>query len=172
VRSEPDLRAENLVLEPLVAEHAGALYEALRDERLYAYVPQQPPVSREALEDRFRALSTRRSPDGQELWLNWAVKGERGDYVGWVQATVRGDRADIAYIIFPTFWRRGYAFQASRRVLQHLADDRSVRVASATVDTENVASIRLLESLGFTRLGTRPASDMPKRLEHHYERRL
>jgi [ribosomal protein S5]-alanine N-acetyltransferase len=167
-----DLVTDDLILEPLVAEHAGALYEPLRDERLYSYVPQRPPASREALKDRFGALSWRRSPDGSELWLNWAVKLKRDGYIGWLQATVLGDRADIAYIIFSAFWRKGYGSQACRRLLQHLADDHSVAVACATVDTENAASIHLLESLGFARLLTQPASDMPNRLEHCYEKPL
>lgn len=92
--------------------------------------------------------------------------------MGWLQATLRGDHADVAYIIFPAFWRLGYASHACQRLLQHLADEHAIHLASATVDTENSASIRLLESLGFTRVSTQPASDMPDRLEHRYEKRL
>ena len=168
----PRLETDALILEPLVSAHAPLIYDALCDERIYAYIAQRPPESLETLAQRFHSLSSRRSPDGNQLWLNWVMRGKQGGYAGWLQATVQGEEADIAYIVFPKFWRLGFASQACRKLLEHLASELDVRRASATVDTENAASIRLLEALGFTRTSTQPATDMPGRLEHLYAKRL
>ncbi len=42
---EEVLETPRLLLEPLRAEHAGALFPLFRDARLYEFVPQDPPVS-------------------------------------------------------------------------------------------------------------------------------
>lgn len=68
------LESEGLVLEPLAASHARSLYPSLLDERLYRYIPQDPPVSEQALRERYCRLETRQSPDGREVWLNWAMR--------------------------------------------------------------------------------------------------
>jgi RimJ/RimL family protein N-acetyltransferase len=173
MKGEAILTTVDLALEPLLPSHAVELYDGLRDDRIYLHIPQSPPASQAALMERFLKLSARRSPDGRELWLNWALRRKDGECVGWVQATVHGDRsALVAWIVFPTFWRKGYATQACRQMLDYLRAECDVVDAIATVDAENVASIRLLEKLGFARVSTEKAADMEKRLEHRYEKML
>lgn len=147
------IESPRLTFEPLVPSHASRLYEPFLDPELYLYIPQEPPVSLERLAARYALLEARRSPDGVEVWLNWAIRLRNSDcYVGVIQATVFPDRsAQAAYFIFRPHWRRGYAKEACARILEHLAMDYGVERVWADVDTRNVASIRLLESLGFQR---------------------
>jgi RimJ/RimL family protein N-acetyltransferase len=171
---ERPLETPRLLLEPLVADHATALFEALQHPNLYTYIPQDPLSSLEALKIRYAALSTRHSPDGQEDWLNWALRQrERGAYVGTVQATMRADHtALLAYMIFPAFWRQGYAREGCARVLTHLFEDYRVSRVAAEIDTRNTASIQLVESLGFARVATTPGADFFKGAtsdEYRYE---
>jgi [ribosomal protein S5]-alanine N-acetyltransferase len=140
-----------LRLEPLLPEHADAMFEGLRDRRLYAYTPDDPPASVDALRARYERLATRRSPDGSEDWLNWAIADRRsGAYLGYAQATVRGDAsASVAYVLFADAWGNGYAREAMRAVLRHLAERHGCRRADASVEPENGRSIAVLEALGF-----------------------
>lgn len=163
---DPELPLETprMLLEPLVIGHATALFEALQAADLYTYIPQNPPSALEALTARFEALSSRRSPDGREVWLNWALRQRTaGAYVGTVQATVHADHsALLAYMIFPAFWRQGYAREACARVLTHLFEDYRVSQVAAEIDTRNTSSIQLVEALGFTRVATTPGADFFK----------
>jgi [ribosomal protein S5]-alanine N-acetyltransferase len=177
-RIDPELPLETarLLLEPLVVGHAAALFEAIQSPNLYTYIPQNPPSSPEALKTRFEALSGRRSPDGHEDWLNWALhQRTTGVYVGTVQATIRADQtALLAYMIFVPFWRQGYARESCARVLAHLFEDYHVSRVAAEIDTRNTASIRLVEALGFTRVATTPGADFFKGAtsdEYRYELR-
>ena len=71
---------------------------------------------------------------------------------GQFQATVHKDHtADIAYIVFPDYWGRGYAKEACRRIITYLFEDMRCAVVSVLIDTENVKSVRLVEALGFIR---------------------
>ena len=92
VDTEAVLQTPRLVIEPLLPAHAVRLYEGLQDERLYEYIPQDPPASPRALEDRYLSLSSRCSPDNREAWLNWALRTRRsGGYAGVLEATVHED---------------------------------------------------------------------------------
>ena len=158
------LVTERLILEPLVVSHAQTLYPLLRDERLYTYIPEEPPVSADALAARYQRLEARRSPDNQQVWLNWAARLRAGSsYAGWFQATIIPDQAALlAYMIFPSQQGQGYAREGGRRVIEHLARDHGVRLVVAEIDTRNRASSGGVEALGFVRVAERPAADFFK----------
>ena len=153
----------------MIPAHAALLFEGLQDERLYRYYAGHPPATLEELEKRYEGWSTRRSPDGTQIWLNYAVRRDDGAYVGWVQASIADAGATIGYDIFPEFWRKGYGKAACAALIGILAEEYRVQRIGATVDEGNVASIRLLESLGFSPVWTGPSDDMPGRTDRRYE---
>ena len=150
-RANAPLRSARLQLEPLRQGHAAALFELLADPALYTWIDHGPPASLQRLQDVYRQLEDRRSPDGQELWLNWALF-EGVAPLGYVQASVLADgRAWVAYVLGRAAWGRGYAAEAVAVMLQHLAGTLEVRQAMAMVEQDNARSIALLRRLGFHR---------------------
>ena len=141
------IRTSRLVLEPLTVAHAPAMFEVLRDPLLYRYLDDPPPPSLEHLQSVYAKLEARRSPDGREIWLNWIVVCDAP--IGFVQATISGGDADVAYVLRSAHWGQGYAFEAMTAMLEHLAASYDVRRFFATVEEQNERSIRLLERLGF-----------------------
>ena len=101
---------------------------------------------RKASEGEFES---RRSADGSEQWLNWVVRLASGEPIGYVQASVRGSQAGIAYVLGSRYWGRGYARKAVAAMLSELAYQYDVRVATAVLKTRNERSRRLLDRLGF-----------------------
>ncbi len=159
-----ELETERLQLEPLVRAHAVELFELLSDECLYRFIPQDPFPTREALAARYRRLETRASSDGKEVWLNWAVRlKSSGACIGRVEATVRQDlSAQLAYELGVPHWGKGCATEACRRVLRMLFEEFGVMEVVAEVDTRNLASIRLLDRLGFQRGALKENADVFK----------
>jgi ribosomal-protein-alanine N-acetyltransferase len=152
-----------LALAPLVAAHADALYPILADPRQLEYLDQGAPASLEVLRERYRKLEARRSADGREFWLNWAIVArELGpDAIGFVQATVLEDgRAWAAYEVGHAWWGRGFATEATRAMLEHLEAAYAVTQFMATVDRRNERSWRLLERLAFRRADAQDAAAM------------
>jgi RimJ/RimL family protein N-acetyltransferase len=153
--SVDQLETERLVLEPLVQEHAEKLFALLSDERLYEYLDADPPESTSVLEHRYRRWSAGRSPDGSEEWLNWAARIRGTDeYVGWFQATIGEDEAQIAYLVFVPYQRLGYALEASEAVIRHLTADHHVKKIRATAEPRNKASVELAKALGLSVIDT------------------
>lgn len=156
----PALYTSRLYLAPQLADHAAVMMQVLGDARVHAFIPSDPPASEATLQERFARLSSRLSPDGREYWLNWVVF--RGDEaVGTVQATVVlvEKRADIAYLFHPRFLGFGYATEAVEKMLEHLSDDLHVDCFAAAIDTRNRASQKLVERLGFVRVGEIKGAD-------------
>ncbi len=148
---EPRLETPRLLLEPINAWHGEPMFAGLKDPQLYIYTSDEPPSSVRALSHRYEALESRRSPERDELWLNWAVLDRTKGYAGYMQATVKSDSTSLAaWRIFTPFQRGGIAWEAAQAMLDHLAGI-GVSEAIAFIDTRNAASIRLAEKLGFTR---------------------
>jgi RimJ/RimL family protein N-acetyltransferase len=157
------LHTSRLVLEPLLAAHADALYPMLCDPRQLEYLDHGAPASLDALRERHRKLESRRSADGCEHWLNWAIVLREGNAgaIGFVQATVLDDhRAWIAYQVATARWGQGLASEATRAMVEHLIAHYAVTQCLATVDQRNQRSWRLLERLGFARADAAQAMAM------------
>ena len=67
-----------------------------------------------------------------------------------VDANVKmhGVATNLGYYIFTPHWRKGYAFEACSRVMEHLVDH-GAHTVFATVTVGNLASKKLLLKLGF-----------------------
>ncbi len=147
----PVLYGRLVTLEPLVAAHAADLFPLLSDSELWRYEDDGAPRSAVALKARYAAWQTRRSPDGTQRWLNWAVRVAPQGIVGNVQATVYDDslEAAVGYMLGRRFWSNGWGTDAIGAVIAHLRDGLRLRRVLAVVDDRNAASLRLLEKLGF-----------------------
>ena len=143
------LTTDQLVLEPLTRDHAEAMYEVLRDPRLFTYLDYGPPPSAEHLLGVYEELEARVSPDGSQLWLNWAVRPRGAAPVGFVQATVAGADAWVAYVLAREYWGRGFAAEATQAVIDHMRSACGVTRFLATTEAQNERSLRLLLRLGF-----------------------
>lgn len=146
-----DIQTARLRLEPLCEKHADIVFEDLCDLRIYRFIADEPPESRDALHKRYRFLQAGRSPDGSEHWLNWiAYRRDTERPVGCFQASIRpGHPSSVAYIVFPKYWRRGYAREAMTFLGRYLFATYDIPVLVAEMDTRNEASVGLVSALGF-----------------------
>jgi ribosomal-protein-alanine N-acetyltransferase len=145
----PDLQGACVLLQPLRETHAAALSRVLRDPELWRFMDDASPTSEAALAERYRRLESRRSPDNLQYWLNWAIVVPT-EVIGFVQATVTNEAADIAYVIGREYQSRGHATDAVRAMLAFVEEALGVTTEYATVDARNKPSRMLLERLGFT----------------------
>ncbi|WP_342238181.1 GNAT family N-acetyltransferase [Inquilinus sp. OTU3971] len=152
--AETSIAAGELRLEPLRPDHAERLFDGLADPTLYRFIPQEPPADATALRARFERLAARRSPAGDQAWLNWAIRLADDSYAGLVEATVDSTGAtDIAYFVLRRCQGCGIGRRAVGAVVEALAAEPAVTAIGASIDTRNAASVALVEALGFERTG-------------------
>ena len=126
------------------------LFAVLQDPAIYAFLDESAPASLLALEARYARMAARKSPDGTQRWLNWAISEREGPPCGYVQATVLQDgRAWVAYVLAPDRWGRGLATRATRAMIGYLEGTLGVVRCMASVDARNARSIALLRRLAF-----------------------
>lgn len=149
------LETDSLRLTPMVECDADALFRLLKDPEVHVFTGGHPPASADDVRVRIRRRESRRSPAGDELWLNWTLRLKADQSVaGYVQAGVTKGKADLAWVVGVPFQRRGYASEASRRVLQWLRDDLGVHEVHANIHPDHVASHRVARNIGLCNSGT------------------
>ena len=147
--SELVIATERLELNPIRRDDADRLFAILSDSALYAYTGQIFPTSRAALRELFTEREKRRSPDGGELWLNWAMnKRSPGEAVGYMQATVTALGAHTAWVVGTKWQGLGYATEAAKAVVKWLWSIGVERV-QANIHPAHVASRRVASKVGF-----------------------
>lgn len=145
------LATDRLILEPLRLSHADEMVSVLEDDLLYEYIGGAAP-SRDALVARYAQQIRGPGQDGGH-WFNWIVRRtDTGDAVGYVQATVIDDRADVAWLVGVDHQRRGFAREAADAMFGWLAEQ-GVGEFSAHIAIGHVASARVAEQLGMERTG-------------------
>jgi ribosomal-protein-alanine N-acetyltransferase len=150
----PVLRTPRLVLRPLVAADAPALFRFRSDpvEQQYNDRPLGSPDDAHALLDR---LAAEHANDGA---VHWGLTLREDDVVvgllGYNYWARPHRRAGVGYDLSRRLWGRGLASEAMTAVLDHGFGAMGLNRVEAHTDAENAASIRMLERLGFWREGT------------------
>ncbi|TDD63496.1 N-acetyltransferase [Kribbella antibiotica] len=141
-------RLRLLPLEPRYAEQMAAV---LADPALYAFTGGEPPTV-EALQARYeRQVAGPAKSDEHRIdehWLNWVI--QVGDeLIGYVQSTVTGRTAEIAWVIGTAWQGHGYAKEAAVGLADRLrAQD--LRVI-AHIHPDHGASTAVAAAVGLTR---------------------
>jgi RimJ/RimL family protein N-acetyltransferase len=146
------LETERLQLVPLSADDADEMVEVLSDPALYAFTGGEPPSLVE-LRARYERQARGAPPDGSEVWANWIVRlRDGGAAVGYVQASVGEEGADLAWVIGTPWQGHGHAGEAALAAAAFL---REVGAAPLTahVHPSHEASQRVAARIGLTRTG-------------------
>ncbi len=89
--------------------------------------------------------------------FQWAITADGDDHLVGTVTLVDWDRAnrrcEIGFILNPSAWGRGLATDAVRTVIRWAREHMEIHRVEADVEPPNVASLKLLERLGFEREG-------------------
>lgn len=149
--SELILGSRRLELRPIRREDAQKLFPVLSDPALYEYTGDTPPASVDVLAALYASRETRRSPDGDELWLNWLIQlRESAAVIGYMQASVGTSAADLAWVVAVPWQGAGFATEAAQAVINWL---RRLGVArlQARINPRHTASQKVAIRSGFQR---------------------
>jgi RimJ/RimL family protein N-acetyltransferase len=145
------IETERLVLRPLDVNDAGEMVSVLADGSLYEFTGGGPPTL-DALTELYRR-QTAGSGNPAECWCNWVMRTKLdGRAVGFVQATVVGRVADVAWVVGVNDQGRGLATEAATATGKWLADNGVCRVV-AHIHPRHTASQAVARRIGLVRTG-------------------
>lgn len=150
----PVLETGRLLLRGLEDGDVDALYEVNADPQVARYLPR--PAMR-AREEAVAMLERCRRYVAEGTGLTWgvALKPE-GRVIGTVVLFDFNEQcayAQTGYVLGRAHWGRGLMHEAMTRLVEHAFGAMDLRRLEADVDPRNLASLRVVERLGFVREG-------------------
>ena len=152
--NSPELRTERMRLTPLRPADAEEMVKVLADPAMYAFTGGEPPGLPD-LQRRYRAQIVGPSEPGA-TWHNWILRladaetevdAEAEVAVGYVQATVAGDAADVAWVVGTSWQRQGLAAEAAMAMCRWLRQA-GVERLTAHIHPDHQASARVASAIG------------------------
>jgi len=162
------LETERLVVREWEPEDAGAAFAMCGDAEVMRYIGDGRPWADEArarawIESMCRAYAERG-------WSRWAVvEKASGEVVGscGYGLPYGTDELDFGYMFGRAHWGKGYATEAARACLRYGFEELGFEEIPASVDPRHLASICILEKLGFEYRGMRRFGDDDEDSAHY-----
>ena len=104
------MAASPIIVEPLLIEHLPALATVLRNEAVYKHIGGEVPSLEDFILGLTRALAGPPADRPSERWLNYLMRDAiSSKVIGRLESTVTPGKAEVAFLLDPTLWGRGYA---------------------------------------------------------------
>ena len=151
------MESERLTYAALGADDIDAFHGLIQDDHVRRYLLDGELFPREWSADRIGDSRRLFEQRGVGLWL--ARDTSTGALVGFCGFLDTGaEHPELVYALPERFTGKGYATEMARASIAEARRHPDFATIFAAVDEENVASVRVLDKLGFQRTGTRPGS--------------
>ena len=140
-----EIRTERLVLRRPRVDDLDAMFEIMSNPAAMRYWSTLPHADRDVTRPWLDKKIARNADGGENYFieLDGRVIGEVG----------AGRLPDFGFMIHPDFWGRGFATEASIAFIAYAFRNTAATELLADVDPRNVASLRVLDRLGFAETG-------------------
>ncbi len=147
--------SNRITLEPLGLKYLETVHEYasdLENTRYMVHLPNETIEETRAFLEQKEAEWEKEVPESYEFAV---LLGEV--HIGAVCAYLNEERteAEIGWIINKNYWRKGYAVEAAKLLLDFCKKEINIHKFTAVCDTENVGSYRVMEKLGMKRVCVR-----------------
>jgi [ribosomal protein S5]-alanine N-acetyltransferase len=151
------MRSERLTFSPVSPTTIDDLHALVQDDHVRRYLMDGDALPREWTEERVRDSVNLFARRGVGLWL--AHSGATADLVGFcgfLEVPSVHSEPQLVYAMFERFTGGGLGTEMARAAIAEARRHQGFATIIASADEANVASIRILEKLGFKRVGTCP----------------
>lgn len=143
-----EIRTERLVLKPLGPEFLESTCEYSLDIENTRYMMYLPDESAEETK-RFLTAVEQEWKKEKPKFFEFAVT-LNDKHIGAVSIDFFDDfqSGELGWIIAKDYWRKGYAYEASKAVVETCRKTMNVKKFFAHCDSENIASMSVMKKLG------------------------
>jgi RimJ/RimL family protein N-acetyltransferase len=156
------LQTDRLYFREFTTGDAPLLYQLNSDPDVLKYVHEEPLKT---LEQAHEKLVTGILPQYREYgYGRWAVFLKNQDiFIGWCGLKYRAERqeTDLGYRFMKKYWGQGYATEAARASLAYGCNQLKIKCITAMAHVENLASLRIIENIGFRFAGEETVETCP-----------
>ena len=153
------MRSERLTYRPVEPRDLEAFHGLVQDPHVRRYMMDGNVFPAAWSEGHIRASQARFERLGVGLWLAHDVgTGELVGFCGVLVLPEVHDEPELLYALPERFAGRGLATEMARAAIAEARARGAMREIIASVDAVNAASVRVLEKLGFARVGVKPGA--------------
>jgi ribosomal-protein-alanine N-acetyltransferase len=151
--SFPKIITERLVLREITEQDAESIYKLLSNPEVIKYDTFERFTDIKQAEDLIECFNERFRKKTAIFW-GICLKNE-SQIIGFCKCEIEIPkiRSDFGYNLRPEYWNMGIMTEALGAVIDFIFNKADVNRIEASVSTENNASIRVLEKLGFVKEG-------------------
>ena len=146
------IKTEHLTITTFSPDMAQTVYENSQDDDTRRFVPDEVYNSVEEAREAIEFLMSRyESTDGPFVYP--VITNNEGKNIGYVQLCKLDEGTwEIGYHIAKNFTGKGYATEAVKAFLSAMAKKLNIKEVYGICLAENLASVRVLEKCGFTKI--------------------
>ena len=153
------MMSERLEYRPVTAATLDDFLRLVQDDHVRRYLMDGELLPREWSEQRLRDSTDLFERCGVGLWLaHQRETGEVVGFCGFLDIPSMHPRPELVYALFERYTGQGYATEMARASIAEARRHSSFNTIVASVDEANVASVRVLEKLGFRRTSRHPGA--------------
>jgi len=149
----PTLTTPHLILRPASPADIPFILKLFGRPETNQYSEYENIATFEQARKMYELYLTPSAPTQFRLVAELAEKREPVGTIGLYHYSEANRRAEMGYDLLREYWGRGLMAEAVSEVLRYVFEDLKLNRIEATTDTENAASIRVLERAGFIREG-------------------
>jgi RimJ/RimL family protein N-acetyltransferase len=147
---------ERLKLRPFERTDEEAAFAFFSDPEVMRFSLNGPHSSRKPTEDFIVTNINRQDRQGYSIWA--VVEQETGTVIGMCGLAEFGHGVpgiELAYRLRCDRWGQGYASEAARGAIEYSFTESKLERLIAAVEPANIASVHVLEKIGFVRVSRR-----------------
>ena len=169
-----EIQTDRLLIKPLGPEYLDSTNEYamnLENTKYMMYLPNDTSDETKMFLKNVEIEWSKENPSFYEFALIFKQK-----HIGGVSVYIEDGAGEIGWIINRKYWRKGFAYEAAKAVIDYFAKNLGFTHFTAHCDTENTASFKLMEKLGMVRTGEngtrKNRSAQKESSEYQYELKL
>lgn len=150
----PELETERLLLRNLTNDDVQDIFEIRGNPATMQYIPH--PVAK-YLDEAQMVIDKITGFTASNEKLNWAMiekaSGKLIGIIGYPRFNMDSYRAEVGYVLNKEYERKGFTQEALSAVLGYGFEQMGLHSIEAVIRAENIASMKLIEKLNFTKNG-------------------
>jgi [ribosomal protein S5]-alanine N-acetyltransferase len=150
----PILETERLILRDFTYSDTHDLYQIRSNPKVMEFMDSQ---THKSLTDSREMITLMLDSFIKEEGINWAIEnkytGKMIGYIGFWRLIPEHVRAEVGYALKPHVWGKGFMKEAAWEALRFGFKQLNLHSVEANVNPANLASARMLKSLGFKKEG-------------------
>ncbi|HEY9824842.1 MAG TPA: GNAT family N-acetyltransferase [Stenomitos sp.] len=155
------IETQNLVLKPILKSELNTLHQIFTDSHVRKYLCDDQVLSLQQVEEMLKQSIKHFEEEGFGLWL--IKTNSENEVIGFVGLWYFFDeeQPQLIYALLSKALKKGYATEASTKVLEYCFDELGYEYLVASCDRANIKSQKVAERLGMRKVEEKIVNGSP-----------